>query len=294
MPVSTPMSSSVLSPPIQPPSEPHRTLWAVSDLHINSPGNREAVATHVQPTHPRDWLIVAGDVAEDPDTILGVLHGLTERFDTVIWVPGNHELYSRSDDELKAKQKYKYLVEACRKLGVMTPEDPYLTFAGHTIVPMFTLYDYSWRDPRSTPEQAIAKAEEKGVVLTDHYAIAPYVDVPLWCRDRLSYTVRRLSHVEGPTVLINHWPLVREAMEKVVHQEIGLWSGTRHTQQWPQRYKASHVIYGHLHIPIDISVGGVTHTEVSLGYQRERQRTLQPRIEAGRWPYPVLTEEVTR
>lgn len=271
-----------------------RTLWAVSDLHINSPGNREAVAEFVRPNHPADWLIVAGDVAEDADTVLGALRGLAERFETVIWVPGNHELYSRGDDSLKGRNKYKYLVEGCRKIGVLTPEDPYVTFAGHTIVPLFTLYDHSWRTSGTTPEEAIAAAEESSVVLTDHYAIAPFVDIPVWCRERLSYTVRRLSHVEGPTILINHWPLVREAMEKVVHQEIGLWSGTRHTQSWPRRYKATCVIYGHLHIPIDICVEDVTHAEVSLGYPRDRERTLPPRLNAGRWPCPVLTEEVTR
>lgn len=271
-----------------------RTLWAVSDLHVNAPGNREAVAEHVRPRHPEDWLIVAGDVAEDEDTVLGVLRGLADRFDTVIWVPGNHELYSRSQDKRKGKAKYDYLVENCRRIGVLTPEDPYLTFAGHTIVPLFTLYDHSWRTPGTTPAEAIAAAEEKGVVLTDHYAIAPFVDVPLWCRERLRYSVRRLSHVTGPTVLINHWPLVRETMDNVRIPEIALWSGSRHTQTWPKRYKASTVVYGHLHIPVEIFVDRVTHAEVSLGYPREREHTLQPRIEQGMWPYPVLTEEVTR
>lgn len=276
------------------PGQPDcRTLWAISDLHINSPGNREVVDEYVRPRHPQDWLIVAGDVAEDADTVLGVLQGLHKRFATLIWVPGNHELYSRQSDELKGKEKYNYLVEQCRRLGVLTPEDPYLTFAGHTIVPLFTLYDYSWRTPGTTPDEAIAQAEEKGVVLSDNFAIAPFVDIPLWCRQRLRYTVRRLSHVTGSTVLINHWPLVREVMQRVQHQEISLWSGTRHTQNWPARYRASTVVYGHLHIPVELHLHDVTHAEVSLGYPRDRQRTLAPRVATGRWPYPVLTEEVT-
>ena len=273
---------------------PVRTLWAVSDLHVTAPGNREIVAEHVRPRHPGDWLIVAGDVAEDEDTVLGVLRGLADRFDTVIWVPGNHELYAREQSKRKGRAKYAYLVDNCRRIGVLTPEDPYLTFAGHTIVPLFTLYDHSWRTPGTTPAEANAAAEEKGVVLTDHYAIAPWVDIPLWCRERLRYTVRRLSHVDGPTVLINHWPLVREAMVNVRHQEIGLWSGSRHTQNWPKRYNSTSVVYGHLHIPIEIFVDNVTHTEVSLGYPHERERTLPPRLKQGTWPYPVLTEEVTR
>lgn len=271
-----------------------RTLWAVSDLHINSPGNRDTVAELVRPRHPEDWLIVAGDVAEDPDTVLGVLRGLAERFQQMLWVPGNHELYVRVGDGLGVKEKYEYLVQGCRKLGVLTPEDPYPSFAGHTIAPLFTLYDYTWRPLGTEVGHALSAAEDAGIVLTDHYAIAPFVSIPKWCSERLYYSVKRLSHVMGPTILINHWPLVREAMGNVTHHEIGLWSGSKHTQHWPVRFRASQVIYGHLHIPLKLEVDGVTHTEVSLGYRNERLRWLAPRVAAGRWPYPVLTEEVQR
>lgn len=271
-----------------------RTLWAVSDLHVHSPGNMAIVDKHVRPATPRDWLIVAGDIAEDIPTTMSVLTKLRARFARVIYTPGNHELYSRSQDRLKGRAKYEALIQACQRIGITTPEDPYLSFGGHTVVPLFTLYDHSWRDPETTPAEAIAQAEAKGVVLTDHYALAPFEDITLWCRDRLRYSVKRLSAVRGPTVLINHWPLVRESMRAVKHPEIGLWSGSRHTQTWPTRYHATKVIYGHLHIPIEIMVDDVTHTEVSLGYPKERERTLSPRLEKKLWPYPVLTEEVTR
>ncbi|KAB1503784.1 metallophosphoesterase [Corynebacterium sp. 320] len=270
-----------------------RTLWAVSDLHINSPGNRALMDEHVQPQHPQDWLIVAGDIAEKMEVVIDVLRELRQRFEQVIYAPGNHEMFSRSQDTFKGKNKYQALISACRSIGVLTPEDRYPVFAGHTVVPMFTLYDHSWRDPAITPSQAIDAAIENGFVLTDHWAISPFEDVPQWCRERLSYTVSRLSRVDGPTILVNHWPLVREAMQGIPAQDIGLWSGTRHTQQWPRRYRATAVIYGHLHVPRTISLEGVTHVEVSLGYPKERLRTLPPRLHTHTWPYPVLTEEVS-
>ncbi|HIW92878.1 MAG TPA: metallophosphoesterase [Candidatus Corynebacterium avicola] len=267
-----------------------RTLWAVSDLHIAAPGNRELVEELVVPRHPGDWLIVAGDVAEKTPTILGMLSELNDRFAKVIWVPGNHELFSRPKDSVHAVEKYDELVAACREMGVLTPEDPYATFAGHTIVPMFTLYDHSWRDPQQSVKHALTAAEGNGVMFTDQVAIAPYVDVPLWCQERLGYTVRRLSQVNGPTVLVNHWPLVREVTGRLDLPEIALWSGTRHTQDWPVRFRAETVIYGHLHIPVVTEVDGVPHVEVSLGYPREHQRTLDKRRERELWPYPVLTD----
>lgn len=270
-----------------------RTLWAVSDLHVRAPGNLDLVREHVRPANAGDWLIVAGDIAEDLPTIERTLGLLQSRFAQVIYTPGNHELYSRTSDTTHGRAKYDAVIAIAQRLGVLTPEDPFPMFAGHTVVPLFTLYDHSWRDPSMTPTAALAAARDKGIVLMDDLAIAPYEDVILWCRERLRYSVRRLASVEGPTILVNHWPLAREAMSNVRHQEIGLWSGTRHTQEWPERYRASAVIYGHLHIPVEFSLGNVTHAEVSLGYPRERKVSLPPRLEKNLWPYPVLVEEVT-
>ncbi len=268
----------------------HRTLWAVSDLHVAVPGNRDLVDRLVHPGTAGDELIVAGDVAEDTATVLDTLGMLADRFRRVIWVPGNHELFSRPGDRFRGEDRYRELVRGCRELGVVTPEDAYPQFGGHTVVPMFTLYDHSWRDPSLTAAQALDAAAEKGVVFTDQVAISPYVDVPAWCRQRLGYTVRRLSRTTGPTVLVNHWPLVREVTDRLNIPEIALWSGTRDTQDWPVRFRASTVVYGHLHIPVVREIGGVTHVEVSLGYPREQAVSLPPRLERQLWPYPVLTE----
>ncbi|MDK8510342.1 metallophosphoesterase [Corynebacterium bovis] len=275
-----------------------RTLWAVSDLHVAARGNRELVDRYVRPTAPGDWLIVAGDVAERPGDVAAALEELRRRFATVIWVPGNHELFARADDPMRGRRRYDHLVDLCRGLGVLTPEDPYPSFAGHTVAPLFTLYDHSWRPagspPGATAAEAVAAAVDRGVMFTDEVAIAPYVDVPAWCADRVRTTVGRLAAVAGPssppTVLVNHWPLVRETTRRLAVPEVALWSGTEHTQEWARRFRAAVVVHGHLHIPVETVVDGVPHVEVSLGYPREQARSLAPRIAAGLWPYPVLRE----
>lgn len=271
------------------PSRRPCTLWAVSDLHIHSPGNEEIVDSHVRPPNPEDWLIVAGDIAEDIDSVVRTLAKLQQRYAHVVYTPGNHDIYARSDERLKGRAKYDALIQAVQRLGVTTPEDPFVRFGEHTIVPLFTLYDHSWRAAGTTRDEALAAAQQSGVVLTDSFTVEPYVDVELWCRDRLKYSVRRLANVTGSTILVNHWPLARETLKNLRYSEIGLWSGTRHTQNWPLRYQASTVIYGHLHIPVEIFVDNVTHAEVSLGYAREWKKTLPPRLDKKIWPYPVLS-----
>ena len=68
-------------------------LWAISDLHTGHTGNKP-VTESLYPASPDDWLIVAGDVGERTDEIRWALDLMRKRFAKVIWVPGNHELWS--------------------------------------------------------------------------------------------------------------------------------------------------------------------------------------------------------
>lgn len=264
------------------PTHRQTVLWAVADLHVANRENRNIVERLVPP-NPDDWLIVAGDVAERPELILETLKSLAERYAQVIWVPGNHDLFCRGTDEVTGEDRYLLLVEGCRSIGVLTPEDPFPTFGEVTVCPLFVLYDYSWRDPRTTVDEALNYAVEQQMIFTDEFAIKPFEDPILWCRRRLSYTVRRMSRVTGPTILVNHWPLIREPVNAMAFPTLGMWCGTRHTEDWPQRYNAETVVYGHLHIPDDRVIDGVRHIEASLGYPREWRRQPTDRT----WPIPV-------
>jgi 3',5'-cyclic AMP phosphodiesterase CpdA len=124
-------------------------LFAIGDLHVEHPENLELVE-RIEPESGADWLIVCGDVAERPEDVEWALGVLRERFATVVWVPGNHELLAHSDDPpaLRGEYRYQYLVERCRALGVITPEDPYPIWDGPggpaRVVPLFLLYDYTF------------------------------------------------------------------------------------------------------------------------------------------------------
>jgi hypothetical protein len=195
-------------------------LLAVSDLHVGFPAN-QAIAERIQPVSPADWLIVAGDVGERAADIESVLGLLAERFAKVVWVPGNHELWTHSRDpvRLRGEERYLHLVEICRRLGVVTPEDVYPIWAGddHPVVvaPLFVLYDYSFRPAGAdSPSEALAKARGAGVVSTDERWLYPdpFPSRAAWCEDRLAKTEGRLAKLPPGlrTVLVNHFPLVRE------------------------------------------------------------------------------------
>ncbi|MFF5719083.1 metallophosphoesterase family protein [Streptomyces buecherae] len=257
-------------------------LLAISDLHVSYEDNR-AISEKLRPGSDGDWLIVAGDVGEVFGDIERTLRQLSERFAKVIWVPGNHELWTHPKDpvELRGVARYDALVEMCRSLGVATPEDPYLVWEGAagplTIAPVFTLYDYTFRaNPRHTQEEALAAAYESGVVCTDEHFLHPdpYPTKEDWSRARVAETERRLAEIDpaAPPVLINHWPLTRLPTEVLYYPDFALWCGTQLTADWHRRFNAAAVIYGHLHIPRVTTEDGVRFEEVSLGYPREWRR----------------------
>ena len=70
-------------------SQEHPRLLAVSGLQVAHQGNADIVS-RLRSAHPGDWLLVAGDVAEESRGVLDVLAALRQRFARVIWVPGNH------------------------------------------------------------------------------------------------------------------------------------------------------------------------------------------------------------
>jgi 3',5'-cyclic AMP phosphodiesterase CpdA len=258
------------------------SLLAVSDLHVRHPENR-AVVEGLAPASDGDWLIVAGDVAEQVDDVAWALRLLRERFARVLWTPGNHELWTRSKDPvpLRGDARYRHLVDVARDLGVDTPEDPFPVWEGPggpaVVAPLFLLYDYSFLpDGATTGAEGLAIARRAGVVCTDEHLLHPdpFPSRQAWSAARVADAERRLAALDPalPTVLVNHWPLTRTPTRVLRHPEFALWCGTTATADWHVRYRATAVVHGHLHIPRTIHEDGVRVVEASLGYPREWQR----------------------
>ncbi len=273
------------------------TLWAISDLHVRYPENRRIVED-LRPTDDDDWLIVAGDVGELFADIEWALSLLSRRFARVIWAPGNHELWTPRQDPMEERgvRRYEALVRMCRGIGVVTPEDDYPVWSGAggpaLIVPMFLLYDYTFRAPGThTKEESLRRAYDAGVVCTDELMLFPdpYPSREAWCAARVDLTERRLAARDPglPTVLVNHFPLVRQPTRVLRYPEFAQWCGTERTADWHVRFNAVTAVYGHLHIPRVTWYDGVCFQEVSVGYPRE----WVPRGGAmnGRWLRPILS-----
>lgn len=255
-------------------------LWAISDLHLGSDINRAALAALVP--RPDDWLILAGDIGDTLGELAFAFETLGPRFARLIWVPGNHELWTeaRAPDAPRGLARYQALVALARAHGVTTPEDAYPLWAGPgpktVIAPLLLLYDYSFRPAAIPVESLFAWAAEAGIIASDERRLDtdPYPDIVHWCAARLGATERRLAEIpaDASTVLVNHYPMRAADVILPRKPRYAPWCGTRATEEWHRRFRARAVVYGHLHVRMSRYVEGVHFQEVSLGYPRHWDR----------------------
>ena len=251
-------------------------LWAISDLHIGYEKNKQALF-EIQP-RPGDWCAVVGDVGETPAQLEFVLDVLGDRFERLVWAPGNHELWNHPKDpcNLKGRARYTRLVQICQKRGVLTPEDEYARWPQDPslrICPLFVGFDYSFAPQGMSIAEAKAWALEEGILSTDERLLvpAPFDSIEAWCAHRVERTEARLAALpEGErSLLIAHWPLRMDLVRlpKRVARFLP-WCGTRRTEDWHQRFRAAACVYGHLHMRATDWRDGVRFEEVALGYPR--------------------------
>ena len=251
-------------------------LFAISDLHLNHEENRSALANMAY--RPDDWLIVAGDIGERVDRLRLALEALAPRFARVFWTPGNHDLWCPPDDpdRTRGQARYDELVAVCHEYNVVTPEDPFVVWPDEpdtVIVPMFLLYDYSFRPAGVPPDRAVEWARDAGILCGDERLLQPdpWPSRMAWCEMRVAATETRLDQLpaESRTILVNHWPLRYDLARPPRIPRFSIWCGTTRTEDWARRYRARCVVSGHLHLRTTLWRHGVRCEEVSLGYPRD-------------------------
>jgi len=269
-------------------------LFAISDLHLSRKENFTVLAEFANGAGQRfvdDWLIVAGDVGERVAHLEAALALLTPLFARVIFTPGNHDLWcpTSATDRTRGQDRYDELIATCRTFGVVTPEDPYDIWPGPSevegpgeastatyIVPMFLLFDYSFRPADVPRDEAVAWAKAAGVGASDETLLHadPWPSRDRWCQARCDATEARLAALpsDSRTILINHWPLRYDLARPPRIPRFSIWSGTSRTEEWGERFRAHSVISGHLHLRTTLVRHGVRYLEVSLGYPRDWRR----------------------
>lgn len=254
---------------------PIARLLAISDLHVNHPPNRRALED--LPVLPDDHLLVPGDVGDEPEDLAFAWRALVPRFRSVTWTPGNHELWDRKKTGLRGAARYRALVEVCRAHGVHTPEDPPWRYEGlggpALVVPLFLLYDYSFRPDAVSRDAVLSWAAEDRIRPADERFLHPdpHPTLDAWSAVLVERAAARLDEAAAqglPLVATSHYPWREDLIRFGRIQRFTPWCGTRQTEGWHRRWRFAAIVHGHLHMRATDYRDGVRFEEVALGYPR--------------------------
>lgn len=124
-------------------------IFAISDIHADYRENRRWLHDLSMVDFARDALIVAGDISHERRLLDEVLQVLVERFSTVFFVPGNHDLWLRDGTSADSLAKLRDVLAACAAHGVLT--SPRRLGAAGDLDPVWVVPLFSWYD---RPEDA--------------------------------------------------------------------------------------------------------------------------------------------
>src|SRR5262245_14021548 len=112
-------------------------IFAISDLHTDFTENWKALQQISSYDYRDDVVIVAGDIGDELGLIERTLRLLERTFRQVFYVPGNHELWVRTD-QCHSLEKFSKVLSLCNGVGIYTRP----ARAGEIwIVPLFSWYE---------------------------------------------------------------------------------------------------------------------------------------------------------
>ena len=237
-------------------------FFALSDIHVDYPENLNWVEAINSDAYRDDVLILAGDATDDLVLLSRILEGLRLKFGSVLFVPGNHELWLREEDVNCSLEKFKVIMNLCESLGVKTE----VTHFGEvSVVPLYSWYDFSfgqpgrhllraWRDFRECRWPEYLDGAE---AISNHFLAMN--------TGRLLVSNRKVISFSHFMPRIDLMPERIPEKRRMVYPVLGSESlGKQVSQLNPDIH-----IYGHSHVNRDIEVDDICYVNNAFAYPSE-------------------------
>ncbi len=209
-----------LTPESAPATGPGMRIAVTSDIHVDKNGPRTLEALVRQVTSlEADVLIVAGDVSTSLTTFLETMLALRPCAEHVLFVAGNHDVWSPPEQVRIGLDAWKRLDEVlpaiCAEAGVHDLDRGPVTIGGLGFVGTLGWWDLSMRDVElGAPEEAYATGAYGGLRWMDHvyarFGDDPFPAVAEQLRARLA---GQLAEVQADRVaVVTHMVQFREQL----------------------------------------------------------------------------------
>ena len=237
-------------------------VFALSDIHVDYPVNVQWILNLSLSDYQDDVLIVAGDVTDDLDLFERSMTELARRFRTVLFAPGNHDLWVvRSRHIATSFDKFIEISNAAERGGVSLEA---FHCEGLSIIPLLGWYDYSFGLP----------CERLREIWMDFHA----------CRWPEGYLAADIaghfdamnadaSPTRGKTVItFSHFLPRMDLLPAGIPESVKMLLPILGTPRLEARIRALEPaihVYGHSHLNRQIEIDGVTYINNAFGYPRE-------------------------
>jgi predicted phosphodiesterase len=243
-------------------------IFAISDLHLDYAVNREWLQQLPLHEYNNDVLILAGDISDRLALLDEAFKALTKRFATVLFVPGNHDLWiNREPLHQNSFEKLDAVAAAAGEHGVRTSIFRHGDLA---IVPLLGWYDYSFGE-------------------ADDYLKTAWADFRA-CRwpDHDDDALTRLFTGRNPgtsspslqgakqIITFSHFlPRIDLMPERIPdkHRKIYPVLGTTVLDAQLRALGSQMHVYGHSHVNRRVTIDGVTYINNAFGYPSESHFT---------------------
>lgn len=237
-------------------------IFALSDVHADFEPNARWLRSLSLHDHQADVLILAGDVSDSLRLLGWCLELLARRFQKVLFVPGNHELWTLRDrPRIGSFEKFEIIRELVRNSGASME-----TFRTNqlSIVPLLGWYDYSFGTPSSELKEA----------WMDFHACAwpPGCGAPEITTRFLELNESALTEARPTVISFSHFlPRPELVPRRGARQTLDLSPvlGSAQLDLQLRRAGSTLHVYGHSHVNRRLVIDAVTYVNNAFGYPHE-------------------------
>ncbi len=212
-----------------------------------------------------DILILAGDISGKTYLLVEAFEALRERFQKVLYIPGNHDLWVQDKDGKNSLDFFQFIKKITGEYDIcMEPAH----FGSVSIVPLFGWYDYSFGQPssallKSWADYVACKWPDgfKETRITDYFTTIneDFLHIKNEFVISFSHFMPRIDLMPG------YIPTSKQMLYPVF--------GSSRIERQIRRLEPDIHIYGHSHFNRKVTKDGIIYINNAFGYPNETMIT---------------------
>ncbi|KPF43741.1 metallophosphoesterase [Rhizobium sp. AAP43] len=237
-------------------------LFLGSDFHVDYRENLDWLRGLSRSDFTDDVLVIAGDLSDEIDLVKACFDALSTRYRRLLFLPGNHDLWTSRSGRGSSFEKFEQLQTLCHDYGIETGS---MAIGSSLIVPILGWYDYSFGEPGPTIRRGwmdFYKCNWEGLQPAQ---VAERFDALNMLPDTVGFDrVYSVSHfVPRLDLMPARYPEKHKALFPVL--------GTDRIEARIRALGSSMHFYGHSHLNRNKVLDGVTYINNAFGYPSETE-----------------------